>query len=118
MKRRIILVFLYVGYWYLLSVTTYFHAVVVSIDPHGVYLKSLDDVKFKTVKVSAPGPDGDEYAWYQCTVHQHIRLQWSQISSVMLLLCVLLLVTYAKVTAACRICLQGAILKHQMRCLK
>ncbi|KAH7672889.1 glutamine amidotransferase / cyclase protein [Dioscorea alata] len=43
-------------------------AVVVSIDPRRVYLKGPDDVKFKTVKVSAPGPNGEEYAWYQCTV--------------------------------------------------
>ncbi|XP_057466494.1 LOW QUALITY PROTEIN: imidazole glycerol phosphate synthase hisHF, chloroplastic-like [Actinidia eriantha] len=44
-------------------------AVVVSIDPRRVYLKNPDDVKFKTVKVSNPGPNGEEYAWYQCTVN-------------------------------------------------
>ncbi|CAN6486252.1 unnamed protein product [Victoria cruziana] len=43
-------------------------AVVVSIDPRRVYLKSPDDVPFKAVKVSNPGPNGEEYAWYQCTV--------------------------------------------------
>ncbi|XP_057474860.1 imidazole glycerol phosphate synthase hisHF, chloroplastic-like [Actinidia eriantha] len=44
-------------------------AVVVSIDPRRVYLKSPNDVKFKSVKVSNPGPNGEEYAWYQCTVN-------------------------------------------------
>lgn len=44
-------------------------AVVVSIDPRRVYLKNPDDVDFKTVKVSNPGPDGEEYVWYQCTVN-------------------------------------------------
>ncbi|XP_072959050.1 imidazole glycerol phosphate synthase hisHF, chloroplastic [Typha angustifolia] len=44
-------------------------AVVVSIDPRRIYLVSPGDVKFKTVKVSTPGPLGEEYAWYQCTVN-------------------------------------------------
>ncbi|XP_047090009.1 imidazole glycerol phosphate synthase hisHF, chloroplastic-like [Lolium rigidum] len=43
-------------------------AVVVSIDPRRVYVKSPDEVQFKTVKVSSKGPLGEEYAWYQCTV--------------------------------------------------
>ncbi|GJN08425.1 hypothetical protein PR202_ga26340 [Eleusine coracana subsp. coracana] len=43
-------------------------AVVVSIDPRRVYVKSPEDVPFKTVKVSSKGPSGEEYAWYQCTV--------------------------------------------------
>ncbi|XVE62845.1 hypothetical protein DITRI_Ditri06bG0152400 [Diplodiscus trichospermus] len=43
-------------------------AVVVSIDPWRVYVKSPNDVQFKTVKVTKPGPNGEEYAWYQCTV--------------------------------------------------
>lgn len=43
-------------------------AVVVSIDPRRVYLKNPNDVKFKAVKVTTPGPLGEEYAWYQCTV--------------------------------------------------
>ncbi|KAF7041934.1 hypothetical protein CFC21_051653, partial [Triticum aestivum] len=43
-------------------------AVVVSIDPRRVYVKSPDEVQFKTVKVSSKGPSGEEYAWYQCTV--------------------------------------------------
>ncbi|XP_054797807.1 imidazole glycerol phosphate synthase hisHF, chloroplastic isoform X2 [Prosopis cineraria] len=44
-------------------------AVVVSIDPHRVYVKNPNDVQFKTVKVSNLGPNGEEYAWYQCTVN-------------------------------------------------
>ncbi|WCJ32956.1 Imidazole glycerol phosphate synthase subunit HisF [Euphorbia peplus] len=43
-------------------------AVVVSIDPRRVYLKNPSDVDFKAVKVTNPGPNGEEYAWYQCTV--------------------------------------------------
>ncbi|XXG61921.1 hypothetical protein AAC387_Pa05g0405 [Persea americana] len=44
-------------------------AVVVSIDPRRVYLKNPDDVEFKAVKVKRPGPHGEGYAWYQCTVN-------------------------------------------------
>uniref|UniRef100_A0A7C9AGX9 Imidazole glycerol phosphate synthase hisHF n=1 Tax=Opuntia streptacantha TaxID=393608 RepID=A0A7C9AGX9_OPUST len=44
-------------------------AVVVSIDPRRVYIKSPNDVQFKSVKVANPGPKGEEYAWYQCTVN-------------------------------------------------
>lgn len=44
-------------------------AVVVSIDPRRVYINSANDVEFKAVKVTNPGPNGEEYAWYQCTVN-------------------------------------------------
>ncbi|KAK7333477.1 hypothetical protein VNO80_30251 [Phaseolus coccineus] len=44
-------------------------AVVVSIDPRRVYLKDPNDVQLKTVRVSNLGPNGEEYAWYQCTVN-------------------------------------------------
>nr|XP_023885956.1 imidazole glycerol phosphate synthase hisHF, chloroplastic isoform X1 [Quercus suber]XP_023885957.1 imidazole glycerol phosphate synthase hisHF, chloroplastic isoform X2 [Quercus suber] len=44
-------------------------AVVVSIDPRRVYLKNPNDVEFKAVKLENPGPNGEEYAWYQCTVN-------------------------------------------------
>ncbi|BBN11847.1 imidazole glycerol-phosphate synthase subunit HisH [Marchantia polymorpha subsp. ruderalis] len=44
-------------------------AVVVSIDPRRVYVKSPSEVSHKTVKCSKPGPNGEEYAWYQCTVN-------------------------------------------------
>ncbi|GAV89646.1 GATase domain-containing protein/His_biosynth domain-containing protein [Cephalotus follicularis] len=44
-------------------------AVVISIDPRRVYLNSANDAEFKTIKVTNPGPNGEEYAWYQCTVN-------------------------------------------------
>ncbi|KAJ4722869.1 Imidazole glycerol phosphate synthase hisHF [Melia azedarach] len=44
-------------------------AVVVSIDPRRVYLNSPQDVEFKAIKVTNPGPNGEEYAWYQCTAN-------------------------------------------------
>ncbi|XP_012070865.1 imidazole glycerol phosphate synthase hisHF, chloroplastic isoform X2 [Jatropha curcas] len=44
-------------------------AVVVSIDPRRVYLKNPTDVEFKAVRLTNPGPNGEEYAWYQCTVN-------------------------------------------------
>ncbi|KAK4491738.1 hypothetical protein RD792_002513 [Penstemon davidsonii] len=44
-------------------------AVVVSIDPRRVYLRDPNEVEFKSVKVTNPGPHGEEYAWYQCTVN-------------------------------------------------
>ncbi|XP_024021671.1 imidazole glycerol phosphate synthase hisHF, chloroplastic isoform X1 [Morus notabilis] len=43
-------------------------AVVVSIDPRRVYVKEPNDVEFKTVRVKNLGPNGEEFAWYQCTV--------------------------------------------------
>ncbi|KAI4307985.1 hypothetical protein L6164_031106 [Bauhinia variegata] len=44
-------------------------AVVVSIDPRRIYVKNPDDVEFKTTRVSSQGPNGEAYAWYQCTVN-------------------------------------------------
>ncbi|XP_034679374.1 imidazole glycerol phosphate synthase hisHF, chloroplastic isoform X2 [Vitis riparia] len=44
-------------------------AVVVSIDPRRVYVNAPDDIEFKAVRVTNPGPNGEEYAWYQCTVN-------------------------------------------------
>lgn len=43
-------------------------AVVVSIDPRRVYIKDPSDVKFKAIKLANQGPNGEEFAWYQCTV--------------------------------------------------
>ncbi|KAI5065446.1 hypothetical protein GOP47_0020141 [Adiantum capillus-veneris] len=43
-------------------------AVVVSIDPRRVYVKNPNDVSFKTIELEKPGPNGEKYAWYQCTV--------------------------------------------------
>ncbi|KAH0433681.1 hypothetical protein IEQ34_026974 [Dendrobium chrysotoxum] len=44
-------------------------AVVVSIDPRRLYVKSPEEVEFKTVKLRSPGPHGEHYVWYQCTVN-------------------------------------------------
>jgi glutamine amidotransferase/cyclase len=44
-------------------------AVVISIDPKKVYVKSADDAKNHHVfKTQFHGPDHEEYCWYQCTV--------------------------------------------------
>jgi len=43
-------------------------AVVVSIDPRRVYVESPDDTDHNTIKTEIPGPNGEEYCWYQCTV--------------------------------------------------
>ncbi len=43
-------------------------AVVISVDPRRVYVKSPDTVEHHTIKTGTPGPDGEEYCWYQCTI--------------------------------------------------
>lgn len=44
-------------------------AVVVSIDPRRVYVKSPEDAPTHTcIKTEAPGPDGQQFCWYECTV--------------------------------------------------
>ncbi len=43
-------------------------AVVISIDPRRVYVKSPDEVDFRVIETAVPGPDGERYCWYQCTV--------------------------------------------------
>ena len=43
-------------------------AVVISVDPRRVYVTSPDAVKHHTIKTSYPGPDGEQYCWYQCTI--------------------------------------------------
>ncbi|RLI70250.1 imidazole glycerol phosphate synthase HisHF, partial [Archaeoglobales archaeon] len=43
-------------------------AVVVSIDPRRVYVESPDDTEHNVIKTEIPGPNGEEYCWYQCTV--------------------------------------------------
>jgi imidazole glycerol-phosphate synthase len=43
-------------------------AVVVSVDPKRVYVNSPSDTKHHTIKTKYPGPSGEEYCWYQCTV--------------------------------------------------
>jgi len=42
-------------------------AVVISVDPHRVYSASPIPAKH-TIKTNFPGPHGEEYCWYQCTV--------------------------------------------------
>ena len=43
-------------------------AVVVSIDPRRVYVPSPDAVRHPVIETSRPGPDGERYCWYQCTI--------------------------------------------------
>ena len=43
-------------------------AVVISIDPRRVYVTSPDEAPHKVIKTDFPGPNGEIYCWYQCTV--------------------------------------------------
>lgn len=43
-------------------------AVVISIDPRRVYVDSPEDTRHKTVRTAFPGPKGEQYCWFQCTV--------------------------------------------------
>ena len=43
-------------------------AVVISVDPKRVYVSSPDATPHHTIKTSTPGPNGEEYCWYQCTI--------------------------------------------------
>jgi glutamine amidotransferase/cyclase len=43
-------------------------AVVVSIDPRRVYVASPDDVPHKIIATAQPGPKGERFCWYQCTI--------------------------------------------------
>nr|VFJ58245.1 MAG: glutamine amidotransferase / cyclase [Candidatus Kentron sp. FW] len=43
-------------------------AVVISIDPRRVYVHSPDQVPYHTIRTAIPGPDSEQYCWYQCTV--------------------------------------------------
>jgi len=43
-------------------------AVVISVDPRRVYVKSPAAVRHQVIKTAIPGPNGEEYCWYQCTV--------------------------------------------------
>lgn len=43
-------------------------AVVISVDPRRVYISSPDETEHNTIKTQFPGPEGQEYCWYQCTV--------------------------------------------------
>jgi len=43
-------------------------AVVVSIDPRRVYVRAPEDTSHPTVRTAFPGPNGEPYCWFQCTV--------------------------------------------------
>jgi len=43
-------------------------AVVISVDPRRVYVHSPRDTDHSTIKTFIPGPEGQHYCWYQCTV--------------------------------------------------
>ncbi|KAI5776625.1 hypothetical protein EDC01DRAFT_681732 [Geopyxis carbonaria] len=43
-------------------------AVVVSIDPKRIYVSSAESTTHNTIKTAFPGPNGEEYCWYQCTI--------------------------------------------------
>ncbi len=43
-------------------------AVVISVDPRRVYVNSPDDTDHAVIKTKHPGPQGETYCWYQCTI--------------------------------------------------
>ncbi|MFP4668082.1 MAG: imidazole glycerol phosphate synthase subunit HisF [Desulfosalsimonas sp.] len=43
-------------------------AVVISIDPRRVYVMNPDTEKHHIIKTDIPGPNGEEFCWFQCTV--------------------------------------------------
>jgi glutamine amidotransferase/cyclase len=43
-------------------------AVVISIDPQRVYVHRPNEVTHEVIKTATPGPNGENYCWYQCTV--------------------------------------------------
>jgi glutamine amidotransferase/cyclase len=43
-------------------------AVVISIDPRRVYVQSPDDVDQQVIPTTIPGPNGEAYCWYECTI--------------------------------------------------
>jgi glutamine amidotransferase/cyclase len=43
-------------------------AVVISIDPRRVYVRSPDQVSHTVVPTDIPGPKGETYCWFQCTI--------------------------------------------------
>jgi glutamine amidotransferase/cyclase len=43
-------------------------AVVISIDPRRVYVDSPEATAHNTIRTELPGPKGEQYCWYQCTV--------------------------------------------------
>jgi len=43
-------------------------AVVVSVDPRRVYVAAPDCTRHHTVRAQVPGPNGEQFCWFQCTV--------------------------------------------------
>ncbi len=43
-------------------------AVVVSVDPRRVYVSSPDEVPHRVIPTAVPGPNGERFCWYQCTI--------------------------------------------------
>ena len=43
-------------------------AVVISIDPRRVYVSGPDAVPHQVIETAMPGPGGERYCWYQCTI--------------------------------------------------
>ncbi|KAJ1536507.1 Histidine biosynthesis bifunctional protein hisB [Nowakowskiella sp. JEL0078] len=43
-------------------------AVVISVDPRRVFVSSPSDTKHHVLESLVPGPNGEKYCWYQCTV--------------------------------------------------
>ncbi len=43
-------------------------AVVVSIDPRRVYVSSRRESRYRLIETRIPGPDGERFCYYQCTV--------------------------------------------------
>jgi glutamine amidotransferase/cyclase len=43
-------------------------AVVISIDPRRVYVNGPEETKHHAINTTVPGPQGEKYCWYQCTV--------------------------------------------------
>jgi imidazole glycerol-phosphate synthase len=43
-------------------------AVVISIDPRRVYVDSPTDTLHAVIETDQPGPAGERYCWYQCTI--------------------------------------------------
>ena len=44
-------------------------AVVISIDPRRVYVQSPQGIHKAVIETTVPGPKGERYCWYQCTIN-------------------------------------------------
>jgi glutamine amidotransferase/cyclase len=44
-------------------------AVVVSVDPRRIYVADPKETPHHTLKTPYPGPKGEQYCWYACTIH-------------------------------------------------